>query len=66
MGDSFIQLSGEDATALGYNAQGGHGCISVVANVAPRLLVNFNLRFHINGNGLSDRIAPLIGMEWGF
>src|ERR687885_2601840 len=29
MGESFIQLSGEDATALGYNAQGGHGCISV-------------------------------------
>ena len=37
MGADFLQLSGEDATALGYNAQGGHGCISVVANVAPRL-----------------------------
>ncbi len=37
MGANFLQLSGEDATALGYNAQGGHGCISVVANVAPRL-----------------------------
>lgn len=37
MGEDFIQLSGEDATALGYNAQGGHGCISVVSNVAPRL-----------------------------
>ncbi|TXM72232.1 4-hydroxy-tetrahydrodipicolinate synthase [Methylobacterium sp. WL69] len=37
MGPDFIQLSGEDATALGFNAQGGCGCISVVSNVAPRL-----------------------------
>jgi len=37
MGPDFIQLSGEDATALGFNAQGGRGCISVVSNVAPRL-----------------------------
>src|SRR3712207_3720870 len=37
MGSDFIQLSGEDMTALAYNAAGGHGCISVTANVAPRL-----------------------------
>ena len=37
MGETFIQLSGEDATALGFNAHGGCGCISVVSNVAPRL-----------------------------
>ena len=36
-GPDFIQLSGEDATALGFMAQGGDGCISVTANVAPRL-----------------------------
>jgi 4-hydroxy-tetrahydrodipicolinate synthase len=36
-GNDFRQLSGEDATALGFNAHGGVGCISVVANVAPRL-----------------------------
>ena len=36
-GDDFIQLSGEDATAHGFNAQGGVGCISVTANVAPKL-----------------------------
>jgi 4-hydroxy-tetrahydrodipicolinate synthase len=36
-GKGFIQLSGEDATAVGFNAQGGVGCISVTANVAPRL-----------------------------
>jgi 4-hydroxy-tetrahydrodipicolinate synthase len=37
-GSDFIQLSGEDATAHGFNAQGGTGCISVTANVAPGLL----------------------------
>ena len=36
-GKKFIQLSGEDGTALGFNAHGGVGCISVTANVAPRL-----------------------------
>jgi 4-hydroxy-tetrahydrodipicolinate synthase len=36
-GDEFCQLSGEDHTALSYNAAGGHGCISVTANIAPRL-----------------------------
>ncbi|GJE45587.1 4-hydroxy-tetrahydrodipicolinate synthase [Methylobacterium soli] len=37
MGEDFVQLSGEDATAIGFNAHGGCGCISVVSNVAPRL-----------------------------
>ena len=36
-GDDFCQLSGEDHTALSFNAAGGVGCISVTANVAPRL-----------------------------
>ncbi|MFA3916955.1 4-hydroxy-tetrahydrodipicolinate synthase [Ruegeria hyattellae] len=40
-GKEFIQLSGEDATALGFNAHGGVGCISVTANVAPRLCAEF-------------------------
>ncbi|MEF3048340.1 4-hydroxy-tetrahydrodipicolinate synthase [Pseudotabrizicola sp. L79] len=40
-GKDFIQLSGEDATALGFNAHGGTGCISVTANVAPRLCAEF-------------------------
>ncbi len=40
-GPDFIQLSGEDATALGYNAHGGVGCISVTANIAPRLCSEF-------------------------
>jgi 4-hydroxy-tetrahydrodipicolinate synthase len=41
MGPDFIQLSGEDATALGHMAHGGHGCISVTSNVAPKLLSEF-------------------------
>jgi 4-hydroxy-tetrahydrodipicolinate synthase len=40
-GADFIQLSGEDASALGFNAHGGIGCISVTANVAPRLCAEF-------------------------
>jgi 4-hydroxy-tetrahydrodipicolinate synthase len=38
LGADFAQLSGEDATALPYLAAGGHGCISVTANIAPKLL----------------------------
>ena len=40
-GADFVQLSGEDATALGFNAHGGVGCISVTANVAPKLCAEF-------------------------
>ncbi|MEL7179982.1 MAG: 4-hydroxy-tetrahydrodipicolinate synthase [Pseudomonadota bacterium] len=40
-GPEFIQLSGEDATALGFNAHGGQGCISVTANIAPKLIAEF-------------------------
>jgi 4-hydroxy-tetrahydrodipicolinate synthase len=41
LGPDFIQFSGEDATALGFMAHGGHGCISVTSNVAPRLCAEF-------------------------
>lgn len=41
MGEGFNQLSGEDATALAFMAHGGHGCISVTSNVAPRLCAEF-------------------------
>ena len=41
MGEDFVQLSGEDATALGFMAHGGRGCISVTANVAPKLCSEF-------------------------
>ncbi len=40
-GADFVQLSGEDASALGFNAHGGVGCISVTANVAPKLCAEF-------------------------
>src|SRR5262245_537410 len=42
MGEDFNQLSGEDATVLGYMAHGGHGCISVTSNVAHRLCAEFH------------------------
>ncbi len=41
MGPEFNQLSGEDATALAFTAHGGHGCISVASNIAPRLCAEF-------------------------
>jgi len=62
-GKDFIQLSGEDATALGFNAHGGCGCISVTANVAPRLCAEFQ-EATLNGDfgralELQDRLMPL-------
>jgi hypothetical protein len=36
------------------------------ANVASRLLINFNMRFNVGNKGLADRVAPLIGIEWSF
>jgi 4-hydroxy-tetrahydrodipicolinate synthase len=41
LGPDFNQLSGEDVTCLGFMAHGGHGCISVTSNVAPRLCSEF-------------------------
>ncbi|MCV6596444.1 MAG: 4-hydroxy-tetrahydrodipicolinate synthase [Mangrovicoccus sp.] len=62
-GASFLQLSGEDATALGFNAHGGVGCISVTANVAPQLCASFQ-EATLNGDygaalALQDRLMPL-------
>ncbi len=63
MGPDFIQLSGEDMTALAYNAAGGHGCISVTANVAPALcaqLQNATLSGdYAKALTLQDRLIPL-------
>jgi len=42
------------------------GALGFKANVAARVLVNFNLRFSLGDNGLTDRIAPLLGVEWAF
>lgn len=46
MGPDFVQLSGEDATAVGFNAMGGVGCISVTANVAPALCAQMHAACH--------------------
>jgi 4-hydroxy-tetrahydrodipicolinate synthase len=62
-GEGFIQLSGEDGTALGFNAHGGVGCISVTANVAPRLCAEFQ-EATLKGDykaalKIQDRLMPL-------
>ncbi len=63
LGVEFIQLSGEDITALGFNAHGGNGCISVTANVAPRLCSEFQ-EASLAGDfakalSIQDKLAPL-------
>ncbi len=62
-GKDFVQLSGEDATALGFNAHGGVGCISVTANVAPKLCAEFQ-EATLRGDyaaalAYQDRLMPL-------
>jgi 4-hydroxy-tetrahydrodipicolinate synthase len=63
MGPDFIQLSGEDMTALAYMAAGGHGCISVVANVAPKLCADLMSAVmqgdYAAGLRIQDRLTPL-------
>ncbi|MDA8585290.1 4-hydroxy-tetrahydrodipicolinate synthase [Rhodobacteraceae bacterium] len=62
-GKDFVQLSGEDATALGFNAHGGTGCISVTANVAPALCAEMQAATLKGDYGLAleitDRLMPL-------
>jgi len=63
MGEDFNQLSGEDITALGFMAHGGHGCISVTSNVAPRLCAEFQAAClrgdYRSALKLQDKLAPL-------
>ena len=62
-GESFMQLSGNDETALAFNAAGGVGCISVTANVAPRLCSDFQKAMREGrwdeALNLQDRLYPL-------
>jgi 4-hydroxy-tetrahydrodipicolinate synthase len=62
-GDDFCQLSGEDHTALSFNAAGGHGCISVTANVAPRLCSDMQTAWAegrlADAMALQNRMVPL-------
>lgn len=63
LGADFVQLSGEDMTALGYNAHGGHGCISVTSNVAPALCAEFQAASlggdYAKALTIQDKLAPL-------
>ncbi|MFO1249461.1 MAG: 4-hydroxy-tetrahydrodipicolinate synthase [Alphaproteobacteria bacterium] len=62
-GKDWLLLSGEDGTALGYNAHGGVGCISVTANVAPRLCAEFQAACaagdYAKARQYQDRLMPL-------
>jgi 4-hydroxy-tetrahydrodipicolinate synthase len=62
-GADFVQLSGNDETALAFNALGGTGCISVTANVAPQLCAEFQAAWAAGDNAralaLHDRLYPL-------
>ena len=67
MGPDFIQLSGEDGTALDFNLRGGVGCISVTANVAPKLCSEFqesslaknNSNLLAKAKQINDKLMPL-------
>jgi 4-hydroxy-tetrahydrodipicolinate synthase len=63
LGTEFCQLSGEDATATAFLAQGGHGCISVTANVAPRLCADMHAAWDAADlkrmAEIRDRLTPL-------
>jgi 4-hydroxy-tetrahydrodipicolinate synthase len=63
IGKDWLLISGEDGTALGYNAHGGHGCISVTANVAPRLCAEFQAASLAGDFALAreyqDKLMPL-------
>ena len=62
-GPEFCQLSGEDHTALAFLAAGGHGCISVTANVAPRLCAEMHAAWAdgrmAEAMAIQDRMVPL-------
>lgn len=62
-GADWLLISGEDGTALGYNAHGGRGCISVTANVAPRLCAEFQAACAAGdfpkARDYQDRLMPL-------
>ncbi|WP_313534848.1 4-hydroxy-tetrahydrodipicolinate synthase [Sphingomonas sp.] len=62
-GTGFVQLSGNDETALAFNAMGGVGCVSVTANVAPKLCAEFQAAWaagdHAKALALHDKLYPL-------
>jgi 4-hydroxy-tetrahydrodipicolinate synthase len=63
MGNEFIQLTGEDANVLEFNKRGGVGCISVTANIAPKLcsdFQNFSRSNNLNEIKEAERINELL------
>lgn len=64
-GEDFVQLSGEDATVIPFLGNGGHGCISVTANIAPRLLAELHDLWEagdwVKARAINDRLMPLHG-----
>ena len=62
-GETFLQISGEDPMAVGFNAQGGVGCISVTSNVAPRLCADLQAATaksdYAAARKIQDRLMPL-------
>jgi 4-hydroxy-tetrahydrodipicolinate synthase len=62
-GSDFVQLSGEDHTALSFNAAGGHGCISVTSNIAPRLCAEMHKAWRegrvCEAMTIQDRLLPV-------
>ena len=62
-GEDFVQLSGEDATIIPFLGNGGHGCISVTSNVAPRLLAELHDSWKAGdikrARQINDRLMPL-------
>lgn len=62
-GTDFVQFSGEDATALAFLAQGGHGCISVTSNIAPALCAQMHAAWQkgdlITAQAIQDQLMPL-------
>lgn len=68
LGPDFVQLSGDDMTALGFNAHGGHGCISVTSNIAPALGAKLQAA-SLSGDftkalEIQDRLTPLHKAEF--
>jgi len=63
IGSDFVQLSGEDATVIQYNQNGGHGCISVTSNIVPELCVAQQNAFFsgdlAKANELTEKLAEL-------
>ena len=63
MGPEFCQLSGEDGTQIGFLAQGGHGCISVTANIAPKEMSDMHGKWRAGdvagAQAVNDRLMPL-------